>query len=101
MENYLFNFVDIDEKKMVDIEEEIRSLQLDSAGTIGTTHKLQLVSQLVRYCSLFEYFCLSFIWNLAEDYNGGVNADDSKHEEPVKVDTMEEGWYSHIYVGFS
>jgi peptide chain release factor subunit 3 len=48
--------MDIDEKKMVDIEEEIRSLQLDSA----------------------------------EDYNGVVNAEDSKHEEPEKVDTMEE-----------
>lgn len=32
--------VDADEKKMIDIEEEIRSLQLDSAGTIEMAHKL-------------------------------------------------------------
>lgn len=55
-----------------------------------------------EYCSLFEYiyiyiFCLWFYWNLAEDNNGVVNAEDetAQHEELEKVDKMEEGWYSH------
>lgn len=36
----MFKIVDIDEKKMVDIEEEIRSLQLDSGDTTEMIGKL-------------------------------------------------------------
>ncbi|KAL4633108.1 hypothetical protein ACJW30_04G073300 [Castanea mollissima] len=57
--------MDIDEKKMVDIEEEIRSLQLDSGDATEM---------------------------IAEDNNEVVNAEDetAQHEELEKVDKMEE-----------
>ena len=56
---------------------------------------------MVEYCSLFEHiyiyiyiYCLCLYWNLAEDNNGVVNAEDeiAQHEELEKVDKMEEGW---------
>ena len=100
----MFKIVDIDEKKIVDIEEEIRSLQLDSADTT------EMIGILVfpiynmdgwvlffvwTYIYIYIYiYCLCLYWNLAEDNNGVVNAEDeiAQHEELEKVDKMEEGW---------
>ena len=90
----------------VDIEEENRSLQLDSAGNLkwvclypfffifffGFFLGLCLVSWLVVFVLILNLSGLCFHSNLAED-NGVVNPEEPKAEEVEKTDRMEEGWY--------
>lgn len=81
----------------VDIEADIRSLQLDSAGIILN------LSFFFFFCWIFyaiivgcvclnlRVFVVLFDWYLLED-NGVVNPEEPKPEEVEATDRMEAGW---------
>lgn len=86
---------------MIDLEEDIRSLQLESAGTV-----LRLTTYVLSVIFFYQSFpwritgwtsVLNVFWelgfNLAEDYNGAINPEDAKPEELEKMDETDEGWW--------
>lgn len=83
---------------MVDIEEDIRSLQLDSAGNPLAYWFLRFYSFLLLsmiLCHFILIFSIQYwLWicGIAEDNNGVVNPEDGKPEEVEKYDKMDEGW---------
>ena len=78
---------------MVDIEEEIRSLQLDSSGTIPGTHfSINSSCGDLRFKAVGLFLYLLFIiYFWAEDNNGVVNPEAAKLEQIEESDKMDVG----------
>lgn len=79
--------------QFVDIEEDIRSLQLDSAGSVRQTRMVYFKLGWILYLAFrlcFNFQCLYQI--LAEENNGMANPEEEKPEEVENEDKMEEGW---------